>query len=147
MLFFFIGIAFSSLIFIIAYIVFENTGRYSVIKKEFGFLQSDYGFQIYMKQKRGSYYYIVYTNEKKKIAVFYDDTVDEKAENPIFIQIYDADCLGIDDDDVDKYKSEFYISSGSPKERLRIAAKWLKNAIESKTVLIEKRGYGERNQR
>ena len=39
--------------------------------------------------------------------------------------------------DVDEIRDEFAIQSGSPKERIRCAAKWLREAIENKTILIE----------
>ena len=79
-----------------------------------------------MKQVHGAYYYIAWTNEKKKITVLYDDRIDEKSESPVWIRIYDADSLGTAYDDVDEYRNEFYISSGSPKERIYCAAKWLR---------------------
>lgn len=91
--------------------------KYYCIKKAFEFLET-YGFAEYAKQRSGSYYYSAWTNEKKKIWCYYDDTIDEKNESPVWIRIYDADCLGTQYDDVDEYRSEFYISSGSPKERI-----------------------------
>ena len=107
------------------------------MKREFAFLETAYGFQQYMKQRSGSYYYSAWTNEHKKIKVLYDDTVDEKIESPIWIRVYDADSLGTAYDDVDEYRSEFYMVSGSPKERIQCAAAWLKKAIEDKIVKIE----------
>ena len=36
-----------------------------------------------------------------------------------------------------EFKNEFFIKSGSYKERIHCAAEWLKNAIENKTVKVE----------
>ena len=90
-----------------------------------------------MKQVHGAYYYIAWTNEKKKIMVLYDDRIDEKSESPVWIRIFDADSFGTAYDDVDEYRGEFYISSGSPKERIYCAAKWLREAIENQIVLLK----------
>lgn len=56
-------------------------GKYSLIKKAFAFLEAEYGFREFMRQKHGSYYYIAWTNDKKDIMVLYDDTVDDKRES------------------------------------------------------------------
>lgn len=112
-------------------------GRYSIIKKEFAFLESEYGFKKYMKQRYGAYYYIAWTNEKKDIMVLYDDRIDERTESPVWIRIYDADSLGTAYDDVDEFRNEFTMQSGSPRERIRSAARWLREAIENKIVLID----------
>lgn len=112
-------------------------GRYSVIKNEFAFLESEYGFQKYMKQKHGAYYYLAWRNQKKNIMVLYDDRIDERVENPVWIRVYDADSLGTAYDDVDEFKNEFAIQSGSPRERIQRAAEWLKKAIGDKTIMIE----------
>ena len=112
-------------------------GRYSELKREFTFLETTYGFKPYMKQKSGSYYYIAYTNEKRDVMVLYDDTVQKKIESPIWIRVYDADSLGTSYDDVDVYRGELFIPSGSPKERIRYAAAWLKRAIADNIVKIE----------
>lgn len=40
--------------------------KYLVIKREFSFLESEYGFREYMKQERGSYYFSSFTNGKKR---------------------------------------------------------------------------------
>ena len=111
--------------------------RYRILKRELAFLETMYGFKPYMRQKSGSYYFIAYTNEKRDVMVLYDDTVNEKIESPIWIRMYDADSLGTSYDDVDVYRSEFYIASGSSKERIQCAAAWLKKAIEDKVVKIE----------
>ena len=111
--------------------------RYATLKKEFEFLAKTYGFQIRLKQKHGAYYYIVWTSPNKNIMVLYDDRIDERIESPVWIRIYDANSLGTAYDDVDEFRSEFTIQDGSPKERIRCAAKWLRKAIENKTVLIE----------
>lgn len=112
-------------------------GRYSTIKKEFAFLESEYGFEKYMEQKHGAYYYLAWINARKKIMVLYDDRINEKEESPVWIRIYDADSLGTAYDDVDEFRDEFAIQSGSPKERIRRAAEWLRKAIKCKTVIIE----------
>ena len=111
--------------------------KYSLIKKEFAFLASEYGFKKYMGQKYGSYHFLVWTNDRKKIMVLYDDQVDERIESPVWIRMYDADSLGTAYDDVHEFRTEFTIQSGTPKERIRCAAKWLREAIENKTVRIE----------
>ncbi len=108
--------------------------RYSNIKREFSFLISNYDFKIYMKQQYGSYYYLSLTNGKKDIMIIYDDTVDCRVESPVWIRIYDADSLGTAFDQVDEYRKEFAIKSGTPKERIQSAAIWLRNAIIDKTV-------------
>lgn len=111
--------------------------KYPVIKREFAFLESEYAFKKYLKQKHGAYYFLTWTNDRKEIMVLYDDRIDKKIENPVWIRIYDADCFGTAYDDVDEFRNEFFIESGSPKERIRCAAKWLKEAIENKTVVIK----------
>lgn len=110
--------------------------RYSVIKKEFAFLKSKYAFKKHMKQKHGAYYYLSWTKGRKEIIVWYDDRIDERIESPVWIQIFDADSPGTVCDPDDEFRNEFAIQSGSPKERIRCAAKWLREAIENKTVLI-----------
>lgn len=90
-----------------------------------------------MQQKHGAYYYLLWTNDRKNIMVLYDDRIDERFESPVWIRIYDADSLGTAYDDVDEYRNEFALQSGTPKERIRCAAKWLSEAIESGIVLIE----------
>ena len=44
-------------------------GRYATLKKEFEFLAETYGFKIYLKQKHGAYYYIIWTNSNKNIMI------------------------------------------------------------------------------
>ena len=66
--------------------------------------------------------------------IIYDDTVDCRVESPVWIRIYDADSLGTAFDQVDEYRKEFAIESGTPKERIQSAAIWLRNAIIDKTV-------------
>lgn len=112
-------------------------GKYFVLKKEFAFLESEYGFKIYMKQKHGAYYYLTWTNNSKDIMVLYDDRIKEGTESPVWIRIYDANSLGTSYDDVNEFKNEFAIPSGSPKERIRSAASWLKKAILNGIVIIE----------
>ena len=46
-------------------------GRYATLQKEFGFLAKTYGFEIWMKQKHGAYYYITWMNQNTKIKVLY----------------------------------------------------------------------------
>lgn len=111
--------------------------KYTIIKKEFSFLESEYGFKKYMKQKSGAYYFLTWKNDKKKIMVLYDDRIDERIESPLRIRIYDADSLGTCYDEVEEFKNEFFIPSASPKERIKCAAEWLKNSIENKTVKVD----------
>ena len=104
-------------------------GIYAILKKEFTFLATDYNFKIYRKQKRGSYYFIIWTNMRKNIMVLYDLMV----ETPITIRVFDADSFGID---ADEYGCEFAQSGGSPREKIRCAASWLKKAIVDKAIEI-----------
>ena len=106
-------------------------GRYTTIKKEFEFLVKIYGFEICLKQKHGAYYFIEWTNQNISIMALYD----ERVEDPITIRIYDADSLGTVYDAVE-YKNEFEQRSGSPREKIRRAAEWLKAAIAQGTVLL-----------
>ena len=104
-------------------------GRYATLKKEFGFLAKTYGFEIWMKQKHGAYYYITWINSNTKIKVLYD----EQVENHITIRVYDADSLGFD---ADEYINEFDQKSGSPRENIHRAAEWLREAIENKRIIV-----------
>lgn len=106
-------------------------GIYRMIKKEFEFLARLYGFEIDMKQKHGSYYFIQWTHQNISIKVLYDVTVKE----PITIFLYDADVPGTIFDAIE-YKNEFEQSSGKPREQICRAAEWLKNAIENKTIIV-----------
>lgn len=106
-------------------------GRYTTIKKEFEFLVKIYGFEICLKQKHGAYYFIEWTNQNISIMALYD----ERVEDPITIRIYDADSLGTVYDAVE-YKNEFEQRSGSPREKIRRAAEWLKAAIAQGTVCV-----------
>lgn len=106
-------------------------GRYAMIKKEFEFLTRVYGFKIRLKQKHGAYYYIVWTNQNISIMVLYDERVDE----PVTIRIYDAYSLGTVYDAVE-YKNEFSQSSRKPREKIRCAAEWLKNAIADGIIKV-----------
>lgn len=110
--------------------------EYHFIKKEFSFLESQYGFHKDMKQRSGSYCYLAWINDVKKVMVLYDCTVDTSVESAVWIRIYDADSLGTAYDDVDEFRNEFAISSKSTKEKIHAAAEWLKNAIENGTVQI-----------
>ena len=110
--------------------------EYRFIKKEFSFLVSQYGFHEYIKQRSGSYCYLAWINDVKKVMVLYDCTADTSVENAVWIRIYDADSFGTDYDDVDEFRNEFTISSKSTKEKIHAAAEWLKNAIENGTVQI-----------
>ena len=103
--------------------------RYATLKKEFGFLSKIYGFKIYLKQKHGAYYYIVWTNSNKNIMVLYD----EQVEVPLSIRIYDSDSFSFD---AVEYKNEFAQSSGSPREKICRAAEWLENAIADKIIIV-----------
>ena len=106
-------------------------GRYATLKREFEFLAKTYGFEISLKQKHGAYYYIVWANPNKNIMVLYD----EQVEDPITIRIFDADSLGTVYDAVE-YKNEFEQRSGSPQEKIRRAAEWLRNAIANKRIIV-----------
>ena len=97
-------------------------GRYSTLKKEFDFLAQMYGFKISLKQKHGAYYFIVWTNSNKNIMVLYDEQIEE----PLSIRIYDADSFSFD---AIEYKNEFAKRIGTPREKIRHAAEWLKKAI------------------
>lgn len=110
-------------------------GEYSIIKREFAFLESEYGFRKSSKQKYGAYNYLKWTNDRKEITVFYDHT-SERIENSVWIEIYDIYAPGTIVD-CDEYCSEFTIQSGSSQERIHCAADWLRKAIENKTILIE----------
>ena len=110
--------------------------KYSIIKKEFKFLETKYGFKKYRQQKCGSYHYLGWTNGIIDITVLYDDTTDVSVQSPVWITMFYAESL-VSVYDVDEIRDEFAIQSGSPKERIRCAAKWLREAIENKTILIE----------
>lgn len=110
--------------------------KYSIIKKEFKFLETKYGFKKYRQQKYGSYHYLGWTNGIIDITVLYDDTTDVSVQSPVWITMFYAESL-VSVYDVDEIRDEFAIQSGSPKERIRCAAKWLREAIENKTILIE----------
>ncbi len=103
-------------------------GRYSTLKKEFEFLAKIYGFRIYLKQKHGAYYYIIWTNSNKNIMVIYD----EQVEFPITIRVYDADSFGFD---AMEFKKEFAQKNGTPQQKIHHAAEWLKDAIEGKAII------------
>ena len=98
-------------------------GRYAMLKKEFEFLKKVYGFKIFLKQKHGAYYYITWTNSNINIMVIYD----EQVENPISIRIYDSDSFGFD---AIEYKDEFEQRIGTPREKIRSAAEWLKKPYQ-----------------
>lgn len=104
-------------------------GRYETLKKEFEFLAKIYGFKISLKQKHGAYYFIVWTNLNKNIMVLYD----EQTEVPLSIRIYDFDSLGFD---AEEYKNEFAQKNGSPRDKIRRAAEWLKTAIADKIIMV-----------
>lgn len=104
-------------------------GRYATLKKEFEFLAKIYKSKIYLKQKHGAYYYIIWANSNKNIMVIYD----EQVEYPLTIRIYDADTFGFD---AIEYKKEFAQKNGTSQEKIRCAAEWLKDAIADNTVII-----------
>ena len=106
-------------------------GIYSLIKKEFSFLTILYGFQIYDRQKHGSYYYITWTNSTIKIKILFDCT----DVNPVSILTYDADSLGTCYD-VTRYQDELVTMTRKDREKIHDAAEWLKNAIADKTIQI-----------
>ena len=51
-------------------------GRYAILKKEFSFLEVEYGFEGNIRQEHGDYYFITWTNGKRNIMVLYDDQTD-----------------------------------------------------------------------
>ena len=103
-----------------------------MLKKEFKFLTEIYGFEIGLKQKSGSYYFIEWTNRNICIMVLYDDCV----ENSVRIRVYDADSLGTVYDAVE-YQKEFAKGSVTPRQKIRHAAEWLRIAIADKTIIIQ----------
>ena len=102
-----------------------------ILKKEFSFLKSMYGFKLYDYQSKGSYYYTTWTNHRVKIKILYDCG----AHYPVKIFIYDADSLGTIYD-VTEYFTEFVVKFGTPRKRLLCAAEWLKKAIEHGNITI-----------
>lgn len=104
-------------------------GRYATLKKEFEFLAKIYGFKIRLKQKHGSYYYIIWTNSNKNIMVLYD----EQAKDPLSIRIYDVDSFSFD---AVEYKNEFTQRIGTPREKIRCASEWLRGAIADKCIIV-----------
>ena len=112
-------------------------GNYYIIKREFSFLETRYGFKRIMKQNHGAYCFILWTNGVKKIMVLFDDRIDEKKESPIKIRVYDANCYGTYYDNVDEYKNELKIDSKKSKCRINYAAEWVFKAIENKIIIIE----------
>lgn len=103
-------------------------GRYGVLKKEFEFLEKIYGFEVCLKQKQGSYCFIVWTNSKINIMVIYD----EQSEDPLSIRIYDSNSFSFD---AVEYKDEF-AEYGKPKIKIRLVAEWLKNAIVKGDIVL-----------
>lgn len=93
------------------------------------FLAKIYGFELWMKQKHGSYYFITWWNSKISIMVLYDETAEQA---PITIRIYDG-LVGFD---ADEYRNEFDQRSESPREKIHRAAEWLKKAIEEKRITV-----------
>ena len=116
----------------------DYVGKSAIIKKEFAFLESEYGFKIYTKQCEGVRLYRAWTNEKKNIIVSYDEDTGEE-EGPIRIEIYDTYVpLGSSYDEGDVvFSEEIQLPLGSAKTRICHAAKWLKTSIENKTISIE----------
>ena len=104
-------------------------GRYATLKNEFDFLAKTYGFKIRLKQKRGAYYYIVWTNQNKNIMVIYD----EQDEVPLSIRIYDADSFSFD---AVEHKNEFAQKVGNPRKKIQFAADWLKTSIANGTIRV-----------
>lgn len=104
-------------------------GTYWMLKRAFGFLAKVYGFEIRMKQPSGSYSFITWTNANVDIMVMYDLT----DRIPMSIRVYDADSFGFD---AAEYKEEFAQTDGTPREQIRRAAEWLRNAIADKRILI-----------
>ena len=104
-------------------------GRYATLKRKIGFLAKIYGFKICANQKRGAYYYIVWSNSNIKIMVLYD----EQVEFPLSIRVYDCDSFSFD---AIEYKNEFTQDNGTPCEKIHRAAEWLKIAIADKLITV-----------
>ena len=104
-------------------------GRYATLKKEFNFLVKTYEFKISLKQKHGAYYYIIWANPNKNIMVIYD----EQVEAPVSIRVYDSNSFSFD---AVEYRNEFEQRNGSPREKIRCAAEWLRNAIANKSIIV-----------
>ncbi len=106
-------------------------GRYSMIVKEFAFLEMKYGFEIRLSQKHGAYYYAVWTNGKVCIMVLYD----EQVLDSVTIRVYDANSSGTVYDAVE-FHTEFELRNGNPREKITVAAEWLQNAILGHSIEI-----------
>ena len=104
-------------------------GKYGMIKKEFKFLEEMYGFKVCMKQKHGSYYYIIWTNSIINIMVLYDE---QDEDNPS-IRIYDSESFIFD---ATEHKSEFLIAGVTPREKIHAASNWLKESIAAKKIVF-----------
>lgn len=105
--------------------------EFHIIKKEFSFLTTQYGFKINYVQTSGSYCFVDWTNSKTNIKVMYDKA-DEK---PVSIFTYNADSLGTIAD-VTVYQNELVALTIKPEACIHHAAEWLKRAIENKTIVI-----------
>lgn len=107
-------------------------GIYSIIKKEFKFLTNEYGFQKCDSQKRGTYFYIDFTNSNVNIKILYNLC---NKERPVSIFIYDANSLGTIYD-VDEHTEEFVVKNGTPQERLHCSSEWLNSAIADGKIVV-----------
>lgn len=106
-------------------------GIFSLINKQFDFLNKKYSFIVDSKQKYGSYYYICWSNTKVKIKIVYD----MQGKESIKIFVYDANSLGTIYD-VDEYADEFVVDEGSAFDKICCASKWLKDAISRGIISI-----------
>lgn len=70
------------------------------------------------------------------ITVFYDDATDVSVQSPVWITIFYTESL-VSACEEGEIREAFAMQSGSPEERIHYAAKWLREAIESRTVPIE----------
>lgn len=104
---------------------------------EFAFLESDYGFKMVVRERDAPSPWIGWSNGKRKIRVYFDGMDEDHDGRQVEINIFDANLFGLYKEPVDRYRSEFEVPSGSPKEKIHNAAVWLKKAIEEKTVRIE----------
>ncbi len=107
-------------------------GIYRMIKKEFDFLSTVYGFEIEGGQKYGSYYYITWKKTKIAIHVLYD----LQEENRARIDIYDEDAPGTICD-MTTYQDELITTARKDRDKIHYAAEWFKRAIENKTIVID----------
>ena len=102
---------------------------YLGIKKYFSFLHDLYGFYICDKSVFGSYYLFEWTNGIINISVLYDFREDD----PMTITIFEADSFpwfGT------KYTHELACTCKRGKPKVKYAADWLREAIQTGKIKI-----------